>query len=243
MSTKNMRSTRWLVVFSVAGQAATVNAQSAYMDLRVWDSRAGHGEGAWVDVIDVLPGTRVEAAMLIGFSEGFGLAGAVYQIRGFGGVAADRVDISSHRFLGRQNRFMFGPATQAVYGDGSAWRIDAAGDDGNSRIFGIATTQNSPANGGGFDVSNPALVYRFDIIVAADGTSRTIELEAPLSELKGTTLTSPGVIGVYTSSNSVRSVHVSDVSTDGATIRVVPSPGALALVGLGGRVAGRRRRR
>ncbi|QOJ00789.1 MAG: hypothetical protein HRU70_09905 [Phycisphaeraceae bacterium] len=221
---------------AVAGLASGASAQSAFMDLKVWDG------SAWVNDVAVLPGTVVQAAMFIGFSEGYGLSGAVYQIRGFGGVAGDGVDIASAG-LGRQAPFNFGAATQAVFGDGTNWRIDASSDAANSRNAGIATAQNSPPNlGVGFNTDNPALVYRFDIVVSADGTIRSIQLEAPLSELKGATSTAPGVIGVYTSNQASRGTNYSDVTTDGATIRVVPTPGALALLGLGGLVAGRRRR-
>lgn len=222
-----------------AGLASTAVAQtSARMDLRI--SLDGVN---WVNQLDVAPGTRVHCAMFIGFTGGgYGVSGAVYQITGVGGAPDDSVDISSAG-LGRQGTFNFGAATQAVFGDASSFRIDAASDAANSRNAGIASAQNSPPNLQLlFRQDNPGMIYAFDVVVGADGSLRTLSLDLPLDQLKGVPSDSThGVISIYSDGQATRGTNVRDVTTDGASITVVPTPASVALVGAGVLAAGRRR--
>ena len=231
-----------VALLAVAGVAAASNAQlTVNMDLKVWNG------SAWVDTVDVAYGSTVEVAMLIGWSGGnaYGLGGAVYNIQGTGLVggsvsisgAADAATGIAANLLGRDRvaPFNFGAATQAVFTSGSNFRIDASADAGNSTAAGIATAQRDPVNGGvNFSTANPAVVYRFAVTVGnADGV---VSLSAPVNQVKN------GVIGLFTSSLATRSTNVNSITTDGATINIIPAPGAVALLGLGALVAGRRRR-
>lgn len=216
-------------LLTVAGLAAGANAQSVQIDLKV--STDGTN---WQDAVEVLPGTTVQGAMFINWSGGYGFAGIVTNITGSGLAAGDSASIAGG---GRQTPWTFGAATDAVYASGNSFRIDAASDVNNSNEQGIAILQNTPsAAGTNYSTVNPALVYRFSIIIGAVDTDRTITLESLLSEVKR------GVASIHSSSTSTRGTNVSNLSTDGASIRVVPAPSALALLGLGGLVAGRRRR-
>ncbi len=216
---------------ALAGIAAGAQAQTATLDLKVWNGES------WVNSVDVLPGATVQAAMFIGFTDAYGFGGAVYNIQGNNLAAGDSVSITGGD-NGRQAGFNFGAATQQVYTSGSSFRIDAANDAGNSVNAGIASTQRDPVSAGpAFKTDNPALVYRFTITLGADGSVRTINLSSPLDQLKG------GVVGLYATANSTRPTNTQNVSIDGAAINVIPTPATLALVGLGGLVAGRRRSR
>jgi len=229
-------------LLAVAGVAAASNAQlTANMDLKLWNG------SAWVDSLNVAYGSTVECVMLIGWSGGsaFGVGGAVYNIQG-SGLAGDTVIINGSAdaatglaagLLGRDRvaPFNFGAATQAVFTSGSNFRIDASADAGNSNGAGIASSQRDPVNAGAaFVTANPAAVYRFAITVG--NSDHSITLSAPTSEVKR------GEIGFFSSSTATRSTTTQVITTDGAVINVIPAPGAVALLGLAGLVAGRRRR-
>ncbi len=214
---------------TVAGLAAGANAQSVQIDLKV--STDGTN---WQDAVEVLPGTTVQGAMFINWSGAYGFAGIVTNITGSGLAAGDSASIAGG---GRQTPWTFGAATDAVFASGNSFRIDAASDAANTTNQGLAILQNTPSAAGvNYNTSNPAFVYRFSIIVGADGSDRTITIESLLSQVKG------GVASLHSSNSATRGTNTSNLSTDGASIRVVPAPSALALLGLGGLVAGRRRR-
>ena len=105
--------------------------------------------------------------------------------------------------------------------------------------LGISTAQNTPsALGAGFDGSNPALVFRFNIVISGDA-DHVIQLNAPLNQLKR------NLIGVYASAGATHATSITTgLSTTGATINVViPAPSSLGMLGIGGLLASRRRTR
>ncbi len=222
------------VLVVVSGIAATASAQSASMTLKVRNA----GDAAWSSSVNLASGV-VECAMFIGFDfpGAVGLAGAVYNIQGLG-ITNDTVDIASAG-LDRQSTFNFGASNRAIFMTGNSFRIDDATDAANSVDLGISSSQNTPsALGAAFNGSNPALVYRFNITVGG-GANHVIDLTAPLAQLKRS------LIGIYSSAGASRSTSITTgLTTTGATINVqVPAPASLAMVGLGGLLASRRRTR
>ena len=91
------------------------------------------------------------------------------------------------------------------------------------------TLQNLPPNSGGVS-GNDVVFMTFNFDLGTSAADRTLALTVG-------TLTS---VAIYTTPGGSNSAATA--IRDGASIIVTPAPGALALVGLGGLVAGRRRR-
>jgi hypothetical protein len=80
-----------------------------------------------------------------------------------------------------------------------------------------------------FNGSNPIEVFRFMFVAGAAG--RTVDIASPLT-----------AVNLYANAQGFPTAPYS-ASVDGAHIQIVPAPGAMALLGTGGIVAIRRRRR
>ncbi len=219
-----------VALLAAVGIASTASAQ-ATLSVRAWNG------SAWSANINTSGGT-IHCAMFIGFNPGYGLAGAVYNIQGTGMMFTDSVDIASAG-LGRTSAFNFGAASEAIFtANGGFFRIDDAGDAANSVVHGISSAQESPSQSPGtFSIENPALVYKFDLLVNGTNDAHAIDLSVPLNQLKN------GVVAVYSAANSTHGTDITSVTTSGATINVVvPAPASIAMLGLGGLLAGRRKR-
>jgi MYXO-CTERM domain-containing protein len=81
----------------------------------------------------------------------------------------------------------------------------------------------------GYTSANPVEVFRFEFIAGDAG--RTIDIDSPIQN-----------VNIYANAMGTPTLPY-EITTDGARIQVVPAPGAAALVGLGGLVSLRRRRR
>jgi hypothetical protein len=80
-----------------------------------------------------------------------------------------------------------------------------------------------------FNAGNPIEVFRFMFVAGAAG--RTVDIASPLT-----------AVNLYANAQGFPTLPYS-TSVDGAHIQIVPAPGAMALLGTGGVVAIRRRRR
>lgn len=80
-----------------------------------------------------------------------------------------------------------------------------------------------------FTGANPIEVFRFNFIAGDAG--RTIEIDSPITNVN----LFANAMGVPTAPYII--------TTDGASIQIVPTPGSMALLGLGGAACLRRRRR
>jgi hypothetical protein len=115
---------------------------------------------------------------------------------------------------------------------------------------GMAHVQKSPGNVGPSDPPFQAgitdveiLRLAIDVGTVAQGDSHTIDLFAPLAGMSRNATTGAREASWFSAMSGDNSGSTKGaVEVEGASIMVVPAPGALALMGLGGLVATRRRR-
>jgi hypothetical protein len=220
-----------------AGLAAGANA--GIVDLDVMVSTDGV---TWSSSIDVLPGTSVHVGLFAVFSEAsfYGVGTAQFRISGGGGAAGDAADFEAGRTDARTDLLDFGASGRGILfgslADGS-FRVDNSSDAANSATSSVNAAQANPPSNPFFDFGSPTKVAEFVVNVGADATARTIAMIA--DQLRGAT-----PVAMYATSTSTTSVRIAaaDVGIHGGAINVVPTPASLALIGLGGLVAGRRRR-
>jgi hypothetical protein len=125
------------------------------------------------------------------------------------------------------------------------------------------STSNNNVNGGGgvsiAQIANPArlpsdpafdnrssniVVFKFSFTLGADPSARTLSIDTPANGFNQTLSNGqyiPNIRWFASENESTPSVQTAAASM-AAAVRVVPAPGAMALLGLGGLVAARRRR-
>jgi hypothetical protein len=219
-------------LIGVAGLAAGANAQNLSLSVKMFDG------ANWVSEINALPGSTVQVGIWMGGDASiYGMGGATLRLTGTGAGAGDSAAFAAGTDTGRVGPFNFGAATNAIFASAGGFRIDAASDAANNNSSaGLTFFQRDPATAtpGTFSTANPALCFRFDVSVGADGTLRDITMV--LDQL------SRGLASYFTASNASRPATAA-ATLNGGVIHVVPTPATLALIGLGGLVAGRRRSR
>ena len=245
---------------ALAGLAATALAQPGNktgIEIKVrkfgtsdaWSSSLTLQSANLVDPIDV------EVGAFYYRNSGYGLATVVHSITGSPYSAAngdlatvlDDNPTSSLHPDGRVGNFNFGGQLQSVYQTGTSgvdanrFRIAANGNAADSAAGGISVKQNNPvALGAAFDTRDGVLGYHFKLSLACynAGAARTITIDAPNAKISS--------YRVYAASTSTTATDIiaSLGTTVPATLNVswAPAPASLALLGMGGLVAGRRRR-
>ena len=221
-------------LIGVAGLAGAANAQNLGLSVL---SSVDNG-ATWHSEVNALPGSTVKVAIwMSGAADIYGMGGATLRLTATGAGAGDSAAFAAGTDTGRVGPFNFGAATNAIFASAGGFRIDAASDAANNNSSaGLTFFQRDPATAapGTFSTANPAMCFRFDVTVGADGTLRDISMA--LDQL------SRGLASYFTASNASRPATAGATLT-GGVIHVVPTPATLALVGLGGLVAGRRRSR
>lgn len=100
--------------------------------------------------------------------------------------------------------------------------------------WGVAIAQNPPALAGtNFNSDMDAVVFRYSITL---GAGHSAAMVADMTQLSG------GLIKWYLNTTGTSVLSDNSISVNPGTINFVPAPGAMALLGLGGLVASRRRR-
>ena len=234
---------------AIAGLAATAMARpdpNVSLEFSTDDS-------VWTSDIVVAPGEdKVFVRVVMSIPDSYyGISGARYNITSLAGDwdlgGNDSIDLTAGKGSATDGRiagFDFGGQTQQVYETGNQLRIDAKGDNGNSVNAGISSSQNTPgALGTNFNTAKVAVVYKFAVMLHAahaDGDVITLRI------MDGGANGSPDQItsfkGYETSSSSAGATITGETGDVGNIHVAVPAPGALALLGLGGLAAGRRRR-
>jgi uncharacterized protein (TIGR03382 family) len=210
-------------VVALAGMASAANAAD-FMKVDIQVSKDG---GAWTDSVDVNPGDSVLVRFVCSFNRDAGFVA-------WGGTTLTQVNVAGSDagdtatgFGGRTQ-----PASQTfnLFSAGAAnAKIDRLDNPGGS----IQCAQLPPNNGGISD--NPIVIFSFTYNVSNNAAHTDVTLDAPSSNMTLATL-------FTTAGGSSGSIASAGRSIDGATIKMVPTPGALAVGGLAG-LAGLRRRR
>lgn len=229
--------TKMFGILAVAGLATTAMADpAARIDLMV----SSDNGATWSDQVSVLPGTVVKCAIFVSTTDAYGFGGAtITSLTATGGIG-DTAAFAAGTATGRVAPFAFGSATNQVFATANGFRIDASSDGGNSNTAaGMTFSQRDPSTSpaGTYALgSTAAMAFAFDVSVSSDATLRTIQMAF------GNLVRNVATVHLNAQSSSGTRIDASAVTLDGASIRVIPTPASLALVGLGGLVAGRRRR-
>ena len=211
---------RILALVAVAGAAALAQGQTSVLaDLQVND-----GSG-WSNLVSVPTGAVVDVRVSIQTTAAnfFAWGGATFSQFS---VANSAASDAAGTFAGKLQ-----PTTQ-TYQLAGAGTAGAKIDRLDNPAGNIQLAQLGLSFGG--DPANPIVAFTFKYTVGSVD-SRDIIFSLPAGGYTLATYFNNGTTG-----NS--SIAAANRSFDGATIRVIPAPGALALVGLSGLVAGRRRR-
>jgi uncharacterized protein (TIGR03382 family) len=214
---------RILALAAVAGIAGIAQAQNTVtFDIQVSTDGSTWGDSVAVNSYSATTvfGRLVLRGSLAGNTNIVGLPGGTLgSLPVSNTLASDATSNLAGRFASAS------PASNiALRGAGTA----GAAIDRSSTASNI-TLQNLPPNSGGLG-GNDVVFMTFNFDLGTSAADRTLALSV------GTTSS----ISIYTTAGG--SSSTATTIRDGASIIVTPAPGALALVGLGGLVAGRRRR-
>ncbi|MCC6971039.1 MAG: PEP-CTERM sorting domain-containing protein [Phycisphaerales bacterium] len=221
-------------LIALAGLAAAANAGPGKIDILVRNVTQG---GAAANSVGGAAGDTIEVQVWYAWGNptsgtAVGLSTVIHNLTSSSFDASNTMfDTGDYR----AGRFNFGAQTQKAFRSGNNLRIADIANDGDVAAGGISVKQASPsASGASFDANNPALGYTFTFVIGA-GQGTDISFDAPLDRINS--------YRVYTNATNTTGSPASITfdATDGATV-VIPAPASLALLGLGGLVAGRRRR-
>lgn len=210
-------------IVALAGIASSA-AAADFMKLDVQVSTDGN---AWSDTVAVNPGAAVLVRFVVSFDRTAGWDAwggtTLTQLNVTGSDAGD----TATGFGGRTQ-----PQSQTfdLFGAGTA----SGKIDRKDNTAGSIQMAQLPTNNGGVK-DNPIVVFSFTYNVSNNGAHGDVTLDAASTNITLATLFTTG------GGTSVQ-IAAAGRSVDGATITMVPAPGALAVGGLAG-LAGLRRRR
>lgn len=237
-----------LALVVVAGAASSALATST---LSIMSSVNG---GAFASANNVVSGDVVRVRVSIGtdLAAAVGLSGATYQVTAsnFGGgntLAPWSVSGPSTDPLGpgvqdqangngRLAPFAASAATALPTANLAAGVLTIGGSGTGGRI---ASGQNAPSlSGSRFETDNPVAIFQFTFTVGAGYSLNDV------IAINVTNFLNPTTTGArwYNNIGGTTAVNDANPVLREGTLTFVPTPGALALLGLGGLVAGRRRR-
>lgn len=153
-------------------------------------------------------------------------------------VTASFADFAAGSYLSSLNIDLLasGAIAEAMNVGAVAWNNPGLGFDGQGTasgadVLGIEASQFSLIPP--FDTGNPIVVMTFDVMGTAEGV---------LSYSSSTAAGAPFSYSVTGPNFSDQPVSFDDSAFSSGSLNIVPAPSAMALLGLGGLVAGRRRR-
>ncbi len=228
-------------VFALVALAGIASVATAAPKLSFQVSTDGGSN--WGSSANVAAGSVVQVRMIVDWtgSTAYGFSGTLAKIV-YGNVdGSDGLQANGAANTLRQAPWSFGSAgTLRVTTSGSTTTVGLAGS-GTTQGF-ISFGQNAPASAGAsYSTANPAVIGAFSITVGAGRSlGSTLSIGGLVAQTQAGSPT--GAFAFHASSSSSNTSFREDGSVESALITVVPTPGALALVGLGGLVAGRRRR-
>ena len=245
------------VLVALVGAAAAANADHERNAL-VYKARAV-GDVAWNagsfvinNSVDLNPIT-FEIGVFADWQSGAGFSAATYKAYVDCNNATDSaaiIDDTSNGVTpgdGRQGVFSYTAATQKIFTTraalvgGSGFRISGSGDTASDASAGGAMffNQSTPVSNPGFNTDDHVLGMRFNVTLVNDGTNTRTALVKSIAAR----------IGGFSTYNSLVAGSTTDFKAnlilDNLNLTanwIVPAPSAMALLGLGGLVAARRRR-
>jgi len=251
-----------VAMIAVAGLAAVANAQPFSGQGRVSFQVATNPAGPWSAGVTVTPGTHVYVRQMNSWSSNdpvFGWASTTLEEVSFNGAnATDTFGVSERAQNSIANRTNqdISPASGfnlwKAQGTTAAWNMyTTAGGvkldhNVNPDTTGrIVTGQSTFAIPGvpwqGFSGANGVvgLLYRF-VAGTAAGT-RNIDITGRFF-VSGSPAPQGNQFVVYVNEAGTNTKFTTNAALDGARVTIIPAPASLALLGLGGLIAGRRRR-
>ncbi len=222
---------KFFAVVALAGLAAAANAQAPTATY-TWQVSDG---GAFTNDLTVAVGATVNVRVLASWTGiadalGVGYAGGQFDARLLSGAAVGAISA-----IDRPVPFQFAPQTLVASAIAGGMKIDTSADVAG---IGLGTGWVNPgqaahfANPAAFNGTNGAVVFTFTMIAGSADTTIDCVLNG----------TAGRAMAVYSNSTGTQ-VRIDDSVTtvSGAIVRV-PTPGSLALLGLGGLAVARRRR-
>jgi hypothetical protein len=249
-----------VAVLAVAGLAAAASAQPFAGQGRVSFQVATSLSGPWTANVSVTPGTPVYVRQVNSWESTagvFGWAATTLEEISFNGAnASDGFTVAERPQTDIANRTNqditpgSGFSLWKKQGTLAAWNVfntptgRKLDNNVNPETTGrVVTGQSTFAIPGvpwqGFEAANGVVgfLYRF----TAGDAGRTIDITARFFR-SGTPAPTGNQFVVYINEAGSNTKFTTDASIVDASVTIVPAPGALALLGLGGLVAGRRRR-
>ena len=205
---------------------------------------------SWGSAANATTGQTVKVRMVVDWSgnTAYGFAAILAKLQ-FSNIADDTAPGTGSGFVNvaPYNYGLSGGTRASLSGSTRTWGL--AGAAGTSIGF-LSFSQNTPAaSGSNYATANSVVIGAFDV-VAGSGLGRVLSISALISGTQSTGNGNP--TGAFKFSRQLNAagdgpdISISRFAEDGTvnagTITIVPTPGALALLGLGGLVTGRRRR-
>jgi uncharacterized protein (TIGR03382 family) len=224
-------------LIALAGIAAAANAQAG---VYTWQVSADNG-ATWSSLVSGSSGSTVKVRLLASWS-GVALGtGGVDGDIGYGGGQFDGKVTNgggdTFAAITRPDPFAFAVQSLVSSTIGADAKLDTAADTSG---FGAGTgwvgpgQQNRTNAGPAYNNTNGAVVFSYSITLGASSSDRIVGMV--LNSAAGRAMS------IYTNAAGTQvRISATAVTVNNATISV-PTPGSMALLGLGGLVAGRRRR-
>lgn len=206
------------VVFSILSVSGLATSACAQLEISLKGST--DGGATWSSQISGNPGTVIQMGIFMtGPQDVYGMGGATLRLTAEGDITGTTASFAPGTSTGRVGPFNFGAATNAIFTTASGFRIDAASDAANASTgAGMTFFQRDPASAGaGFSTANPALVFRFDILLGNEGNGMTLTLDQ----------LSRDVATYYSSASSTRPSSAG-ATLIGASI-LIPAPASFLL--------------
>jgi len=204
------------------------------------------GGATWGAAAAVTAGSAVQVRMVVAWegTTAYGFSATLAKIV-YGNVdAGDSLHTSGAANNLRSAPFIFGSGGNLRTSlSGSTLTVGLAG--GGTTIGFLSFAQATPASAGSNYNTSPSVVIGSWSITVGAGRSlgSTLAIGGLLSASQSTGSGNPvGAFAFHAAATSTSTSFRESGDINGALITVIPTPGALALVGLGGLVAGRRRR-
>lgn len=234
-----------MALMVVAGLASAASADPATGLFRwevssdggaTWSSSATVGSGDGYKIRGVVSWTDSGTASI-------GFAGATFEqidfasadaSDTFGGVSGAGAPSYETRLQGTPETWLLQPGSGASAG---GLKLDQATTTLRTGFGQLPQTLPGGIPNPGFATANPLVVFQMDAVAGSEG--RTIGISGTWTRLGSP---ASNEFRVYTTSTGTNKKPTQEATQVGASVTIIPAPGALSLLGLGGLVAARRRR-